>query len=77
MYYGNMHKQRSSPTEQGVKMSLSRTQAGTSAKSASADDTDLHGRWLLLARIVWGIVVLLTLGLFVASIPATSRTCIF
>ena len=51
-------------------MSLSRTQAGTSAKSASADDTELHGRWLLLARIVWVIVVLLTLGLFVASIPS-------
>ena len=65
-----MHKQRSSPTEQGVKMSLSRTQAGTSAKSASADDTELHGRWLLFARIVWVIVVLLTLGLFVASIPS-------
>ena len=51
-------------------MSLSRTQAGTSAKSASADDTDLHGRWLLGARIVWVIVVLPTLGLFVASIPS-------
>jgi len=65
-----MRKQRSPPTEQGVKMSLSRTQAGTSAKSGSADDTNLHGRWLLLARIVWVIVVLLTLGLFVASIPS-------
>jgi len=65
-----MRKQRSPSTEQGVKMRLSRTQAGTSAKSASADDTDLHGRWLLLARIVWVIVVLTTLGLFVASIPS-------
>jgi hypothetical protein len=65
-----MRKQRSSSTEQGVKMSLSRTQAGTSAKSASADDTELHGRWLLGARIVWGIVVLTALGLFVASIPS-------
>jgi hypothetical protein len=65
-----MRKQGASSTEQGVKMSLSRTQAGTSAKSASADDTDLHGRWLLGARIVWVIVVLPTLGLFVASIPS-------
>ena len=65
-----MRKQRSPSTEQGVKMSLSRTQAGTNAKSGSADDTELHGRWLLLARIVWVIVVLLTLGLFVASIPS-------
>jgi hypothetical protein len=30
----------------------------------------LQGRWLLLARIVWVIVVLPTLGLFVASIPS-------
>jgi len=65
-----MRKQRSPSTEQGVKMSHSRKQAGTSAKSASTDDTELHGRWLLLARIVWVIVVLLTLGLFVASIPS-------
>jgi uncharacterized membrane protein YhdT len=65
-----MRKQCSPPTEQGVKMSLSRTQAGTSAKSGSAEDTELHGRWLLLARIVWVIVVLLALGLFIASIPS-------
>jgi hypothetical protein len=65
-----MRKQSSSSREQGVRMSLSRTQAGTSAKVARADDTDLQGRWLLLARIVWVIVALPTLGLFVASIPS-------
>jgi hypothetical protein len=65
-----MCKQRSPSTEQGVKMSLSRTQAGTNATSAGANATELHGRWLLLARIVWVIVVLLVLGLFIASIPS-------
>jgi hypothetical protein len=65
-----MRKQSSSSTEQGVSMNLSRAQVGTSAKSAGADNTDLHGRWLLFARIVWVIVVLMALGLFVASIPS-------
>ena len=51
-------------------MNLSRTQVDTSAKAAGANDTDLHGRWLLVARIVWVVVVLPSLGLFVASIPS-------
>ncbi len=29
----------------------------------------LHGRWLVLARVVWVAVVVLALGLFIASIP--------
>jgi len=32
-------------------------------------DPHLHGRWLLLARIIWVVIVVLALGLFVASIP--------
>ncbi len=56
--------------EQSVRMSFSRTQAGTNATSAGADNTDLRERWLLLARIVWVAVVLLALGLFVASMPS-------
>jgi hypothetical protein len=51
-------------------MSLSSTQIGTSVKASDEDISDLHGRWLLCARIVWIIVVLPTLGLFVASIPS-------
>ena len=37
---------------------------------ASTPANTLSGRWLLLARVAWGIVVVLTLGLFAASIPA-------
>ncbi len=51
-------------------MNLSGTRVGASAKSASAGNTDLQGRWLLFARTVWVIVVVLTLGLFVVSIPS-------
>ncbi|HLX55998.1 MAG TPA: hypothetical protein VKR83_03150 [Ktedonobacteraceae bacterium] len=51
-------------------MNLSQTQRGTSAPSAGADTTDLLGRWLLLARMVWILVVVLALGLFVASMPS-------
>ncbi len=35
----------------------------------SGVDPRLHGRWLLLARVIWVAIVLLALGLFVASIP--------
>ena len=31
----------------------------------------LHGRWLVFARVVWVAVVVLALGLFIASIPTT------
>jgi hypothetical protein len=34
----------------------------------ASTETRLHGRWLLLARVSWVIVVVLALGLFVASI---------
>src|SRR5690348_1128793 len=29
----------------------------------------LHGRWLLLARVGWVVLVVLTLGIFFASLP--------
>src|SRR3989442_907424 len=32
-------------------------------------DTRLHGRWLLLARIVWFALVALTLSVCIASLP--------
>ena len=35
----------------------------------SGSETRLHGVWLVLARAVWVVIVLLALGLFVASIP--------
>lgn len=34
-------------------------------------ETRLHGRWLLLARVIWVAVVVLALGLFVASITSS------
>ena len=33
--------------------------------------TRLHGRWLILARVVWVMLAALTLGLLIASIPST------
>jgi len=36
---------------------------------ASAPDTILRGRWLLLARSAWVLLVLLMMGIFVASLP--------
>ena len=32
--------------------------------------TRLHGRWLILARVVWVMLAALTLGLLIASIPS-------
>src|SRR5260370_40272441 len=37
--------------------------------AGSEVDPRLHGRWLLLARVIWVAIVVLALGLFVASIP--------
>jgi len=35
-------------------------------------ETRLHGRWLVLARMLWIALVVLMLALFVATIPAFS-----
>jgi hypothetical protein len=35
--------------------------------SRSSGGTRLHGRWLLLARMLWVVVVSLSLGLFVTA----------
>src|SRR5947209_876621 len=32
-------------------------------------DTRLHGRWLVLARVVWAILIILTLGIFAVCLP--------
>src|SRR6266581_7910961 len=39
--------------------------------SSSMADTRLRGGWLVLARVGWVAVVVLALGLFIASIPTT------
>ena len=36
----------------------------------SASITTLHGRWLLIARTTWLVLVVLTLGVFITSAPA-------
>src|SRR5258706_1370039 len=64
-----MHKQSSSSQEQGVRMNLSHTHGGTRAQSAEASGTSLRGRWLVMARIVWGVLVVLTLVSLVLSLP--------
>jgi serine phosphatase RsbU (regulator of sigma subunit) len=36
----------------------------------NAQEVRLHGRWLVLARVVWIVIALLALGLIIASIPS-------
>src|SRR5207248_9880074 len=47
------------------------TQTTVNARSPGETDSHLRGRWPLLARVVWGGIALLTLGLTVASIPTS------
>jgi hypothetical protein len=45
------------------------TQITSSHERYPEADTCLHGRWLLLARIVWFALVALTLSVYIASLP--------
>src|SRR3989440_2378234 len=47
------------------------TQTTVYAQPPGETDTRLRGRWLLLARVVWVGIAVLTLGLTVASIPTS------
>ena len=47
------------------------TQPPVNAQLSGEADTHLHGRWLLLTRVVWISIALLALGLSVASIPTS------
>jgi hypothetical protein len=49
-------------------------QEATSHEPTGGADTGLHGRWLLLARVIWGAMVVLVLTLVVASIPSYYAT---
>src|SRR5262245_55480856 len=51
-----------------VQMSVQHAPTKT-RKRSHALDTRLHGRWLLLARVGWGALVVLTLAIFFASLP--------
>ena len=46
------------------------TPTGGSRQQHKATDARLHGRWLLLLRVGWVVVIVLALGLFVGSIPS-------
>jgi hypothetical protein len=39
------------------------------AVSERVTNTHLHRRWLLLTRIVWGVLVAIASGMFVVSLP--------
>ena len=43
---------------------------GTSVDQTYVTTTRLSGRWLVLARVVWVGITVLTLGLVIASIPS-------
>src|SRR6516225_3658121 len=45
------------------------TESTNSSKLQDSVDTRLHGRWLLLARVVWFIMVALALLVFIFSMP--------
>ena len=46
------------------------TETTKSRSSRGAEGTRLHGRWLVPARVVWVAVVVFTLSIFIASLPA-------
>ena len=46
------------------------TETTVDAQPRSEEDTRLRGHWLVLARVVWVMLAVLTLGLFIASIPS-------
>src|SRR5947208_2486218 len=44
--------------------------ATRSSDRSAAPDTRLHGRWLILARVIWGAAVTLIVVSFLAMLPA-------
>src|SRR5437762_14129031 len=46
------------------------TQTAVDAQPRGETDTRLRGRWLVLARVVWVAIAVLSLGLVTASIPS-------
>jgi hypothetical protein len=44
------------------------------SNTASPSATVLRGRWLVFARVAWGVIAALALALFIASIPAYALT---
>jgi signal transduction histidine kinase len=52
-----------------MKLPSASMQTMVNARTQGEADTRLRGRWLLLARGVWGVTAVLALGLVIASIP--------
>jgi len=48
---------------------LSATTTAANASVSTADDMRLHGRWLVLVRVTWVIACVLSVGLFIVSVP--------
>jgi hypothetical protein len=46
------------------------TETTISRNSRSVEGTRLHGRWLVIARVVWAAVVVFSLSIFLLSLPA-------
>jgi hypothetical protein len=51
-------------------MDLSTASTLASARMRTANDARLHGAWLLIARSIWSIVVLIDLGVLITGLPA-------
>ena len=45
------------------------TETSTSQPQERQAETHLRGGWLILARVAWGVVVVLVLGVFLVSLP--------
>jgi hypothetical protein len=52
-----------------INSSSTSTQVTLSQKRQGEADTSLHGRWLILARIVWIVLVALSLAISIVDIP--------
>ncbi|HZU02948.1 MAG TPA: hypothetical protein VFA10_24985, partial [Ktedonobacteraceae bacterium] len=51
-----------------MRLAQTSQQANTSTESTSIPDTHLHGQWLIIARSVWLVLVLLYCGLYLATL---------
>ena len=45
------------------------SQATLNQQKQRAVNTLLTGRWLILARVVWAILIMITLGIFLVCLP--------
>jgi signal transduction histidine kinase len=55
--------------QRSSEMSLHYSPTSSVARSSDGNETQVHGTWLVLARIGWLTFTLLTVGLFIAGLP--------